>query len=395
MQRELAYQILKDVMINNDYANLSLRRTLKDVPLIKRAFITELVYGVLRNFDLLLYQFTSLIKDNTQLKIKLILAMAAYEKYFLNQDPYVYVNEYVKLAHKNTKGFINATLRRLNAQMLYAKDEYINHSLPKWLYELLRKQYSKDDLDYFMTNLNKEPKVFYRLNPHKKLANPNDLSITMLDERMFIAKDNLVNTREFKDGYFYVQDYNSSFITDYLDLRADDSFLDLCSAPGSKLFNALEIVNKAYANDLYEHRLKLIKDKAQCLKVDDKITYLNLDASTIDDRYIECFDKILLDAPCSGLGVLKRKPDLKYHLKPTDLDDLIVLQKKILKTAYAYLKKGGTLVYSTCTLNTKENDRQIKDFILSHEDMKLLDDTIIRKRDDSDYFYVAKLVKKG
>lgn len=396
MQRELAYQILVSSLIEGQYANIILKNTLKNIEVNQRAFVTELVYGVLRNYLLLNYQFLSFLKGKTRKEDKIILSMAAYEKYFLEHPDYVYTNEYVKLAkNKIAKGFVNAVIRKLPDSIQYADDESVNYSLPKWIYEMLKAQYSTSDLQFYLHTLNQEPELYYRLNPKKCSFSDLHLPYEAIDHRMFISDKNLINTSEFRKGYFYVQDYNGSFIVDYLDLKADDIFLDACSAPGSKLFNALEKIDpsNAYANDLYPHRLKLIKDKAAIFGY-DKINYLNMDISVPDEKYFNFFDKILIDAPCSGLGVIKRKPDLKYHLKPEDVDDIMVLQSKILNTVSSYLKNGGIMVYSTCTINTKENKRMILKFIKDHPKFELLTDEMLQKEVSSDYFYVAKLLKR-
>lgn len=396
MQRELAYQILCSSLIGGQYANILLKNSLKSIEINQRAFITELVYGVLRNYLFLNYQFTAFLKGKTKEEDKIILAMAAYEKYFLKHPDYVYTNEYVKLAkNRIAKGFINAVIRKLPAELQYADAEYINYSLPKWIYDMLKAQYDTASLQYYLLNLNQEPELYYRLNPKKCTFDKLKLPFRAIDNRMFTSENNLINSDEFRKGYFYVQDYNGSFIVDYLDLQADDLLLDACSAPGSKLFNALETVmpKNVYANDLYAHRLKLIQDKATILGYEG-INYLNTDISIHDSRYDNFFDKILIDAPCSGLGVIKRKPDLKYHIRPEDIDDIMILQSKILDTAAAYLKSTGILVYSTCTINTKENGRMIQSFIQKHPDFELLCDEMLQKETNSDYFYVAKLLKR-
>ncbi len=210
---------------------------------------------------------------------------------------------------------------------------------------------------------------------------------------MFTSNDNLIHSDEYKKGYFYIQDYNSANLYKHLDLQKDNTLLDVCCAPGSKLFNCLDVINpnNAYANDIHEHRVELIKKMADRLGYEG-IHYLNLDGTLIKDNIDIKFDRILLDAPCSGLGVIGRKPDLKFHIKPSDLDSLQILQLDLINSVSKLLNVDGILLYSTCTLNKKENIKLIRKFLSSNEDYLLLEeDTIIN--DMGDCFYYAKLRK--
>ena len=197
----------------------------------------------------------------------------------------------------------------------------------------------------------------------------------------------------YKKGYLYVQDVNSASLYKNLDLQKDDVLLDVCCAPGSKLFNCLDILKpeNCYGNDIHENRVKLIAKMADKLGFEG-IHYLNHDGRELHKVLDVKFDKILLDAPCSGLGVIGRKPDLKFHIKPESLDELQKLQFELLESMKDLLKNDGILLYSTCTLNKKENGRLIRRF-LSQEDRFILlkEETIIN--DLGDCFYYAKMKK--
>ena len=204
----------------------------------------------------------------------------------------------------------------------------------------------------------------------------------------------MINTKEFKNGLFYVQDINSSSMINNLELKEDDLFLDACSAPGSKLFNALKYLKEenCFANDINNTRVNLIKDKAKILGFNN-INYLNHDASILNNVISTKFNKILLDVPCSGLGVIGRKPDIKFHLNGSDLDELQVIQYSILNNVSELLEKDGLLCYSTCTLNTKENSKQVQRFIKEHDDYILLkEETIINNLGDMFYYAICKKV---
>lgn len=391
--REIALEILNKTIIDESYTSLLMRRRLKDIPSINRPFVSELVYGTLRNYNLLLYQIKDDVKDNTKLKLKQILALALYERFFMNTKDYALVNEYVELAtNKYDKAFINAILRK-NNELKYANDMAVDNSLPVWIINLLKSQY-KEELNEILDIYKTRAITYYRINPHKTSFNDlKELKIKQIDDRYFTSELSLINSKEFKEGLFYVQDYNSSKIVDSLDLKEDSLFLDMCCAPGTKLFNALDIVkdSNCYANDLYENRVKLIKDGAKRLGYNN-IHYLTSDATELYKLLDIKFNRILLDAPCSGLGVISRRPDIKFHIKPESLDQLQAVQSQLLDSAYSLLDKDGILVYSTCTLNKKENAKHIERFINNHDDMALIkEETIIKK--GGDCFYLAKLKK--
>ena len=271
-------------------------------------------------------------------------------------------------------------------------DDYIKYSLPEWLYKLLNSQYNENDLIKILKVFHSVPRVYYRLNKTK--ASYKDFTnITPINEDIFVSKDNLIDTKEYKDGLFYVQDYNSASLYSHLDLKPSMNLLDVCSAPGSKLFNCLDILKpeNCYSNDIYEHRVNLIKKAADRLGFKG-INYSCVDGLQLYKEFPFKFDRIMLDVPCSGLGVISRKPDLKYHITPNSLDELQELQYNLLQANSKLLKKDGILLYSTCTLNKKENSKNIAKFVSSNDDFVVLEeDTIINEYGDC--FYYAKLKK--
>lgn len=393
MQRKIAFNIIYNTIVKKSYSNLLMRKELDKLEKIQRNFVSELVNGVLRNYDYLVYQ-TKSFYTKTNINNEIILAMASYERFFMHEKDYVVNNEYVKLAKDEyNKSFINAILHKTN-KLIEPEDNYIKESLPKWIYDLLNKQYEVIDFNKILVNYKKIPKVYYRLNPKKaKFDMLKKFDIDIIDSYTFTSNINLIDTAEFNDGLFYVQDLNAAKLIEKLELKESDIFLDCCSAPGSKLFNALEYIKEenAYSNDISEKRVNLIKSKAKLLGYNN-VSYFSFDASSIHEHFNIKFDKILLDVPCSGLGVLSRKTDIKFHITPSSLDELVVLQSKILDSAFKLLKSNGLLLYSTCTLNKKENGKQIDKFINSHLDAKLLfAETIIS--DVGDMFYYALLTK--
>ena len=395
-QRETALDILHKTIVNESYSNLLMRKQLNQLEAIQRAFVTNLVNGVLRKYEFLSYQFEEDTNANTSLRTRLILCMALYERFVLKEKDYVVNNEYVELGkNKYEKAFINAILHKIKT-LKEPDKEYVKACLPEWMYNLLSKQYEKEELDKIIDTYQSIPETYYRINKKKcSYDDLDNLDIKIINEDIFTSDNNLLNTDEYKKGYFYVQDLNSSSLYRHLELEKDNTLLDVCCAPGSKLFNCLDILEpeNCYGNDLHEHRVKLIKDMADKLGFEG-IHLINTDGRTIRDNLNMKFDRILLDAPCSGLGVIGRKPDLKFHIKPEDLDELQVLQYELLDSLKDMLNKDGILLYSTCTLNKKENGKQIDRFLKENDDFKLVDeDTIINGKGDCFYYAELKKVK--
>lgn len=390
--REIALEIIYKTINDAAYTNLLMRDRLNVLPINQRPFVTNLVNSVLKKYYYLLFQIQDEINDSTPLRNKIILAMALYEKFYLKEKDYVVNNEYVNLGkNKYDKAFINAILRK-DIKLKNSDEEHINYSLPLWLYKLLNKQYSKEDFLKIMDNYSRIPKVYYRLN-HQKAKLEDFKDIEIINEDIFISNNKNLLFDDINNGLVYIQDINSASLYKKLALKEDDSLLDVCGAPGSKFFNCLDIVkpSNAYVNELHEKRLKLISDKAEILGFKGA-NYLNYDGRLLKDVLDIKFDKIMLDVPCSGLGTIGRRPDLKYHLAPNNLDELEIIQKELLDSVVPLLKEGGYILYSTCTLNKKENEKQINRFLNENNNFSLIDsDTIIN--DLGDCFYYALLLK--
>ena len=392
-QREIALNIIYKTISDASYTNLLMRKELNKLPLIQRPFVTNLVNEVLRKYDYLIYQVKDEINNKTKLKNKIIIAMAIYERFFLNEKDYVVNNEYVKLGkNEYDKAFINALLRK-DLELKEPNEEYIKYSLPKWLYDLLNKQYERNELEKILANFNRIPKVYYRIN--KKKASFNDFdNIEIINDDIFILKDKNINKDYLDKGLAYIEDINAGSLYKHLDLKEDDVLLDVCSAPGSKLFNCLDIIktDNAYSNEIHPNRLKLIEDKAKILGYEG-IHYLNYDGRELKDVLERKFNKIILDVPCSGIGTIGRKPDLKYHIKAESLDELEKIQRELLDSAKELLVNGGYILYSTCTLNKKENARQVNKFLNDNNDFVLIkEETIINDVGDCFYYGLIKRV---
>ena len=394
MQRLIALNILRKTISDESFTSLLMRKELEKLEKVQRPFVTNIVQGVLKNYELLEYNVNLYVRK-TSLTNKLILMMALYERYFLKEKEYAVNNSYVELSKtKYDKSFINATLRNIR-ELKYSDNEWINVSLPEWLYKLIKKQYS-DDYRTIIENYHSVHKTYYRLNPNKTdfdyLKDKYDIEI--MENNVFISKQNLINTDDFNNGFFYIQDINAAKLTSVLKLKEDYTLLDVCSAPGSKLFNTLELLkdSNTFSNDLNSTRLELIKKKALILGYKN-INFLNCDGRYLNSKLNMKFDVIMMDVPCSGLGVIGRKPDIKFHIKPENLDELQNIGYEILNNCSKLLKEDGQILYSTCTINRKENEKQIEKFIKNNPEFKIIEEkTIIESYGDLFYYCLLSRV---
>ncbi len=394
MQRLIALNILRKTISDESFTSLLMRKELEKLEKVQRPFVTNIVQGVLKNYELLEYNVNLYVRK-TSLTNKLILMMALYERYFLKEKEYAVNNSYVELSKtKYDKSFINATLRNIR-ELKYSDNEWINVSLPEWLYKLIKKQYP-DDYRTIIENYHSVHKTYYRLNPNKTdfdyLKDKYDIEI--MENNVFISKQNLINTDDFNNGFFYIQDINAAKLTSVLKLKEDYKLLDVCSAPGSKLFNTLELLkdSNTFSNDLNSTRLELIKKKALILGYKN-INFLNCDGRYLNSKLNMKFDVIMMDVPCSGLGVIGRKPDIKFHIKPENLDELQNIGYEILNNCSKLLKEDGQILYSTCTINRKENEKQIEKFIKNNPEFKIIEEkTIIESYGDLFYYCLLSRV---
>ena len=394
MQRLIALNILRKTISDESFTSLLMRKELEKLEKVQRPFVTNIVQGVLKNYELLEYN-VNLDVRKTSLTNKRILMMALYERYFLKEKEYAVNNSYVELSKtKYDKSFINATLRNIR-ELKYSDNEWINVSLPEWLYKLIKKQYP-DDYRTVIENYHSVHKTYYRLNPNKTdfdyLKDKYDIEI--MENNVFISKQNLINTDDFNNGFFYIQDINAAKLTSVLKLKEDYTLIDVCSAPGSKLFNTLELLkdSNTFSNDLNSTRLELIKKKALILGYKN-INFLNCDGRYLNSKLNMKFDVIMMDVPCSGLGVIGRKPDIKFHIKPENLDELQNIGYEILNNCSKLLKEDGQILYSTCTINRKENEKQIEKFIKNNPEFKIIEEkTIIESYGDLFYYCLLSRV---
>lgn len=416
MARIHAYRILNQYFEDESFLNIALNEELKKSELKRedKDLCTTIVYGTIQNLLAIQYQLQPYIKGKrVKKKIKTLLYLSLYQLMYLDKIPeYAVINEAVNIAKKQgyqTSRFVNAVLRnfvRNERRSLEGLDELerisIETSHPLWMVKMFNKQYGLEKTKKICLEDNTPPTRSGRINTLK--ASKEELlkegcfkEGTLSKDALLYDKGNLALTSYFKEGKVTIQDESSQLVARLLDPQKTDYVLDMCSAPGSKtthLSALMENQGKIEAYDLYEHKVKLVEYNLRRLGV--KNVHIQAgDSTKLKEVYSEkTFDRILLDAPCSGFGVLKRKPEIKYH-DSSIMDGLVSLQALLLENAYYLLKNDGTMVYSTCTINKKENELMIQKFIEKHPDMEVIKQrTILNYEYHTDGFFMCKM-KKG
>ncbi len=395
--RSYILDTLEQVFAKDGYASLLMRHAPAGTDM---AFASEVIFGTIRNYSLLEAQWRPYAK-RTKLRTALLLDMSVYQLFFLDGTPdYAAVHEAVELAGKHEKGFVNAVLHKVREQGLQVpEDPAVRYSLPSWILNLWKAHYGEETALKIAESCGRRGRITGRVNTLKasKKDFENDPHYTFLDEEAFIYEGPLQNTEEFRNGLVLIQDLHSMQVVKMLKAEEGMHVLDACAAPGTKTQQIACTMNdrgEITAQELYEKRTGLISELmertgASCVKA------VTADATAAGAYPEESFDRILIDAPCSGLGDLSHKPEIRWHLKPENLDELTAIQKAILNANAPYLKHGGILVYSTCTLNKKENENMVRDFLKEHEEYELLEEkTLFPFEDDADGFFAARMRRK-
>ncbi len=394
--RKEALDILYQVFSKEGYASLIMREK-KEIDAMHMPYISNVVYGVIRNYRYLEYQWRSYAK-RTKLKTALTIDLAIYELFFMHGEDYAIVNEAVNLVRENEKKFVNAILRKVIQEgEKKSEDICIQYSHPDWIYSMWKAHYGKEIADQILVADQKIPKVYGRINPLKctKEELSEDEHISFINEYFFLNDQPIQKTKAFQQGKVLIQNPSSFEPVKALDLKDGMKVLDTCASPGTKtqmISAMMHNTGEVIACDLYEQRCHLIDKLMERCGNTNVHTMIN--DATIKHFEEESFDRILCDVPCSGLGDLTHKPEIKWHLKPENIDVIIQIQQKILSISSLYLKKGGILIYSTCTLNKKENTSQIQNFLKQHPNFQLIEErTIFPYEENHDGFYYAKLEK--
>ena len=422
--RNITYNIIYDVKHNKKYSNILInevfaKSNLKDE---EKNFITYLSYGVLGNIyflDYFIKKYSDIAFSKISNKAKIILEMSFFELIFMNSSQnYATVNESVALCKKvdfRAKNFVNAVLRKIsssnpsnlrNYEFDDIKDKSerlsVKFSISKYISDRLIENYGFDFAYELMDFMSKTPEIFIRgnliktdFNTLKSLLDENKLNYEVIDEKnmIFSLKNlkNIANLNIYKDGLISIQDYSSMLCVIASGVIENQTVLDICAAPGGKsIFMSQLMKNKGsiLSMDISQNKLNLLSQQCKRLGIDIITTKVNY-ATIYNETYKEKFDVVLADVPCSGIGILRRKPEIRYK-KADEIETLPEIQKIILENSSKYVKKTGRLIYSTCTLGKEENQNIIEEFIKNNTEFSITyQKEYYPNVDKTDGFYVC------
>ncbi|WP_391560186.1 16S rRNA (cytosine(967)-C(5))-methyltransferase RsmB [Robertmurraya sp.] len=440
--RESVVSILEQIEKNQSYSNLLLNNVIKKNQIATKdiGLLTELTYGTLQRKMTLDYFLEPFIKNPKKLEnwVKQLLRMTLYQMLYLDKIPdRAAIHEAVEIAkkrgHKGISGMVNGVLRSLQREGIRDMDEIkdeverlsIETSHPTWLVRRWIEQFGYNKAKEMCEINLTAPMQTARINTNKitreaciKRLSEEGFQVeesVVVPEAIKCLKGNLAHSESFREGLITIQDESSMLVAYALGIEQNETILDACAAPGGKsthIAEKLEDTGQVISLDLHEHKVKLINENAV------RLGLTNIETKAMDSRKVQeefegsAFDRILLDAPCSGLGVMRRKPDMKYTKKEEDLNRLQSIQLQLLDSVTPLLKPGGTLVYSTCTIDRSENEEVVTAFLQKHTDFEgdlsviermpkaiqpLMTDfqlQIFPQDFGSDGFYIASLRKK-
>ena len=391
--RSLALAVLEDVLVNQAYSNITLNKHLKgsQLSVADKGLVTEIVYGTVARKLTLEWYLSHFIQDRDKLDnwLYILLLLSAYQLRYLDKVPnHAVVNEAVELAKLRKKGsekLVNAVLRRILREgwpdiariKRKNKRDSIAYSLPVWLVSKLKEEYGEERAQAIFESLLVRNKASIRVTD---LSRKEEIQALLEATDSPLAATGLVKEQGhfaghdlFSEGAITIQDESSQLVAPTLDLQGDEQVLDACAAPGGKTAHMASYLTsgKVTALDLYDHKLDLIQENAERLGVADQVQTQKLDARKVHEFFEkDSFDKILVDAPCSGIGLLRRKPDIKYNKETADFTSLQEIQLEILGSVCQTLRKGGIITYSTCTIVSEENFQVVEAFLESHPEFE-------------------------
>jgi len=391
--RSLALAVLEDVFVNQAYSNIALNKHLKgsQLSVADKGLVTEIVYGTVARKLTLEWYLSHFIQDRDKLDnwLYILLLLSAYQLRYLDKVPnHAVVNEAVELAKLRKKGsekLVNAVLRRIlregwpdiDSIKRKNKRDSIAYSLPVWLVSKLKEEYGEERAQAIFESLLVRNKASIRVTD---LSRKEEIKAVLETTDSPLAATGLVKEQGhfaghdlFSEGAITIQDESSQLVAPTLDLQGDEQVLDACAAPGGKTAHMASYLTsgKVTALDLYDHKLDLIQENAERLGVADQVQTQKLDARKVHEFFEkDSFDKILVDAPCSGIGLLRRKPDIKYNKETADFMSLQEIQLEILGSVCQTLRKGGIITYSTCTIVSEENFQVVEAFLESHPEFE-------------------------
>jgi ribosomal RNA small subunit methyltransferase RsmB len=392
--REIALDMLAEVMEGDQYSHTVLNRTLRKYQQLgkpDRAFLSRLFTGTVKVYltlDYVIDQFSSLPVAKMKPLIRNLLRISVYQLLYMDKVPVSAVcNEAVKLAKKRKfsqlSGFVNGVLRNIarNKTELSFPDKSkepvyyleVRYSVPNWFVNRLLEQYDFDTVEKMLEASLKEKEITIRCN--QKKITPEQLKELLKQENVTAIESSLLKyafkitdydyldgLNSFRQGYFTVQDVSSMLVCEAAGISENDFVVDVCAAPGGKALHAAEKAKYVSARDVTEYKINLMNENIRRMGFDNISTKV-WDAVVPDPEIVELADILIADLPCSGMGVIGKKPDIKYKSTQNQHKELVELQRKILSTVQNYVKRGGVLIFSTCTVDQHENQDNYKWFL--------------------------------
>lgn len=422
--REIVLDTLLEIEKNKVFSNQLLKAVLDKYDYLDvqdKRFIKRLAEGCIERrieLDYYLNQYSSVPVNKMKPLIRCLMRMGVYQIVYMDKIPDAAAcNEAVKLALKrkfvNLKGFVNGVLREIsrNKESLPMPQESnireylsVKYSMPEWIVEMWLKEYGKEDTEVLLNALAGIHPVSVRFSGRLSEEQREEY-VAAWKEQGVIAKasdivpyvyslesvDGISGLKGFDKGIFTVQDVSSTLCVEAAGLKETDIAMDICAAPGGKTMLAAEKCTKVLARDLSEKKVDLIVENIERMGLTEKVETEVWDATVADDTKKEFADVVFMDVPCSGLGVMGKKRDIKYHVTPETLESLVELQKQIIESSWQYVKKGGVLMYSTCTIHREEN-QDMSRFICEKYPFVLEEEKqILPGFAEADGFYFARL----
>lgn len=433
--RELILGILMEVTREKSYSHLVIRSVLEKYQYLdkkERAFITRVSEGTIQRMielDYIIDQFSKVKVNKMKPVIRNILRMSVYQLKYMDSVPAsAACNEAVKLARKkgfgSLSGFVNGVLRNVsrNLDSVTYPDERkeqvkafsVRYSMPEWLIEQWLSDYGRERTEGMCRAFLTEAPITVRANLSRitpeelkeRWSAEGVLAEPLKEERYpglsyafaLSGFDYLNGLKSFREGLFYVQDISSMMVAEYAAPKAGDICIDVCGAPGGKslhLAEKLQGTGHVEARDLTDYKVALIQENIDRCGLSN-ITAKKWDAAIADETAVGKADIVIADLPCSGLGVLRKKTDIKYRMSEVGQAELVQLQRQILDTVAAYVKPGGTLIYSTCTIHREENEGNTSWFVEKHPEFTLMEmKQMFPEETLGDGFFIAKMIRKA
>ena len=428
--RELVLDILMEVNEKEQYSHLVIRDVLNKYQYLEkqeRAFLTRLAEGTIEHMlemDFIINSFSKVKVNKMKPLIRNLLRMSVYQFKYMDSIPDAAVcNEAVKLARKRgfgqLRGFVNGVLRNIAREWKHLQypDEKlepvrfleVTYSVPVWMVEQWIKDFGYEQTKQICESFLKERPITIRTNLTK--TTPEELKTKLEAEGVTVTKieklpyafeisgyDYLQALESFADGLFYVQDISSMMVAEVAAPEKGSYIIDVCAAPGGKSSHLAEKMagtGMVEARDLTEYKVSLIEENIERHGLEN-MNAVQMDATVYDEASKEKADVLICDLPCSGLGVMGKKTDIRYKMTAEKQKDLVKLQRQILDTVHTYVKKGGTLVYSTCTIHKDENAGNVAWFIKKYPEFEVISsEQMFPGGEYHDGFFIAKLIRRG